>query len=41
MGDKRFGDENGEGVQHWLRGPDCTVEVNMSEEYKERVTMLR
>ena len=41
MGDKRFGDEGGKRVLHQQRGPDCTVEVYVSEESEERVTVLR
>ena len=41
MGDKKFEDEGGAGVQHSLKeGLDCTVEVYMSEESEERVTVL-
>ena len=40
--DKRFKDEGGEGEQYQQRGdPDCTVEVYMSEESEEEVTVLR
>ena len=38
MGDKRFEDEDGAGVQRWQRGADCTVELCMLE---EGVTVLR
>ena len=42
MGDKMFEDEVGAGVQHQQReGLDYTVEVYVSEESEERVTMLR
>ena len=39
-GDKRFGDKGRARVQHQWRGPDCTVEVYMSEESEEGVTVL-
>ena len=41
--DKRFGDECGRRVQHLWRGggADCTVEVYVSEESEEGVTVLR
>ena len=38
---KRFEDEGGVGMQHYQGGPDCTVEVYMSEESEEGVTVLR
>ena len=43
MGDKRFEDEGGAGVQAALaeRGPNFTVEVYMSEESEEKVTALQ
>ena len=40
MGDKRFGDEGGE-EQRSQRELDCTVEVYMSEESEEGVTVIR
>ena len=40
MGDKKFGVEGRMRVQHLQRGPDCTVEVCMSEESEEGVTVL-
>ena len=41
MGDKRFGDGGDAKVQHQQRGADCTVEVYVSEESEEGVTVLR
>ena len=41
MGDKRFKDEGGAGVQHYQRGPNCILEIYMSGEYEEEVTVLR
>ena len=40
-GNKRFEDEGGAGVQDLQRGLDSTVEVYMSEEFEEKVTVLR
>ena len=39
-GYKRFGDENGARVSISRGGPDCTVEVYMSEQSEEGVTVL-
>ena len=41
MGDKKFEDDGGAGVKHLQRGPDCTLEVYMSEESEEVITELR
>ena len=41
MEDRRFGDEGDARVQHQWWGPDSTVEVNVSEESEEEVTVLR
>ena len=43
MGDRRFGDGGDARVQHQWRGggPDCTVEVYVSKESEEGVTVLR
>ena len=40
MEDRRFGDEDEARVLHWQRGPDCTVEVYVSEESEEGATVL-
>ena len=41
MGDRRFGDGGDARVQHQWRGPDFTVEVYVSKESEEGVTVLR
>ena len=41
MGDKRFGDKGWGESAALAEGPDCTVEVYVSEESEEGVTMLR
>ena len=41
MRDKRFGDEVGRESSVSGRGLDCTVEVYMSEESEEGVTLLQ
>ena len=41
MGDRKFEDEGGAGVQHLQRGPVCAVKEYMLEESEEGVTVLR